>query len=98
MKHELSEARDQLARMQHHAKAVVEKERDHVQRLQRELSSTKEMLRTSQKQSKAHATPHTPAHTPTPGVPRNPDPRILTGRRRWRGSGAGRGSTKRAPM
>jgi len=49
VKAELEGARNQLNRLQTHAKQVVEKERDNVQRLQRELASTKEMLRVSQK-------------------------------------------------
>ena len=46
---ELVAAREQLSRMQSHAKVAVDREREHVQRLQRELASTKEMLRVSQK-------------------------------------------------
>lgn len=49
VRHELAAAREQLSRMQMHAKEVVDREREHVQRLQRELASTKEMLRVSQK-------------------------------------------------
>ena len=49
VRNELAEAREQLSRMKVHAKKVVEREQNHVQHLQRELASTKEMLRVSQK-------------------------------------------------
>jgi len=49
VKQELAETRNQLSRMQLHAKDVVEREREHVQHLTRELASTKEMLRVSQR-------------------------------------------------
>jgi len=55
LRKELQEAQDQISHLQLQAKEELERERKKVSKLQRELASTKEMLRASQRSHKKHS-------------------------------------------